>query len=68
MSMRKPEFIFTVQGAKGNQQMTAHKRPIPHTNMDRWVRCYLVGDQLVVPGDPLRPDPHGDRFEPSQET
>jgi len=61
--MSEPRYIFTKTGTKGHQTMTAHKTPISHTPMLRWVNCYLVGDDLVIPGDPNHRDPHGPEYE-----
>jgi succinylglutamate desuccinylase len=41
------EFMFTKAGNHGNER-TAYRTPHPHTAMDRWVRCHLIGSCLVL--------------------
>ncbi len=41
------EFIFTSSGNLSND-LAAHRRPHPHVPMDRWVKCHLIGDRIVL--------------------
>ena len=41
------EFIYTKRSNR-KECRSAWKTPPPHTVMDRWVRCHVVGDKVVL--------------------
>ena len=41
------EFIYTVTGRVISPQM-CYREFMPHTAMDRWVRCHIVDDLVVL--------------------
>ncbi len=43
----KHEFVFTVAGRVKSPQM-CYREAMPHTAMDRWVRCHLIDYRLVL--------------------
>jgi len=49
-SMRRDRhtFIFTEAGKKPRSPQMCYRRNMPYTPMDRWVRCHVVGDQVIL--------------------
>ena len=41
------DFIFTKKGANG-QHITAFRTPPPNTSLCRWVRCHVIGNEIVL--------------------
>ena len=41
------EFIYTVPNRQTSPQM-CYREEMPHTAMDRWTRCHLVGGLVVL--------------------
>ena len=42
-----PDFIFTVPNRQTSPQM-CYREEMPHTAMDRWTRCHLVGGLVIL--------------------
>jgi len=41
-------FIYTEAGKSPRSPQMCYRGHMPHVQMDRWVRCHLVGDLVVL--------------------
>jgi hypothetical protein len=58
MASRGQTFIYTETGKSPRSPQMCYRQNMPYTPMDRWVRCHLVLDQVVLgPRPPERKAP-----------
>ncbi len=45
---KKNDFVFTKPGAKNQYCRNAFRHALPHELMERWVKCYLIGNNVYL--------------------